>query len=142
MKPVRVTFGKGNYRQNIKVGAHRLSSDASPEQGGQDSGPLPGEYLAAALGTCMGMTLRGYARMRSWVLDDVDIEIVMKKDMLTEFHCSIRLVGALSAEQRARLFELAKRCPIHRVLTRGAKIESTLIEEQVKTAPRTSRKSA
>jgi putative redox protein len=38
----------------------------------------------------------------------------------------VELVGALSDEQRARLLEIADKCPVHRTLTSELRIQSRL----------------
>jgi putative redox protein len=45
-------------------------------------------------------------------------------------HRSIELVGALSQEQRARLLEIADKCPVHRTLEAGVKVTTTLEGEE------------
>jgi uncharacterized OsmC-like protein len=44
----------GDYRTEIEVrGIHHLQGDEAPEYGGQDTGPMPTDYLLVAVGTCM-----------------------------------------------------------------------------------------
>jgi len=39
----------------------------------------------------------------------------------------IRLEGDLDADQRARLMEIADKCPVHRTLEHGARVQTELV---------------
>jgi putative redox protein len=49
-----------------------------------------------------------------------------KEGMLDRIESDIELAGALSAEQRAKLLEIAKKCPVHRTLTSEIEIRTRL----------------
>jgi putative redox protein len=119
---------------------HELASDEPLEQGGADTGPSPYELLAAALGACTSMTLGMYARHKQWPLDEVKVRLRhsriyaedcadcdTKEAMLDRIDRDIELAGNLTAEQRARLLEIADQCPVHRTLTRGMLIHTRLV---------------
>jgi putative redox protein len=98
--------------------------------GGNGQGMNPYELLLAALGGCIAMTLRLYARRKEWPLEDVRVTLthdkVHAKDcedceheegMLDVIRRKVELAGDLTPEQAARLQEIASRCPVHRTLT-------------------------
>ena len=131
--------GAGRLQVRIAAGRHTLLADEPLAVGGLDSGPNPYELLAAALGACKAMTMRLYAERKGWPLararvtlrhgkihaaDCADCET--REGRVDEFRCEIALDGALDAEQRARIFEIAERCPVHRTLTGEIKIRATL----------------
>ncbi len=120
----------GKLRQQINVGAHTLYADEPIGVGGDDTGPDPYELLLAALGACTSMTLLMYARRKLWPLEDVAVKLSHRRDYARDCEdCDrkpvqidvierrITLVGPLDAEQRVRLLEIAKKCPVHRTLT-------------------------
>ncbi len=140
MKTVRVT-SEANLRQTIEAGAHRLTADEPVAAGGDDTGPDPYDLLLAALGACTSITLRAYARRKGWPLERV--AVVLQHDKIHAEDCAdcetkiglvdrirrtIALGGPLGDEQRARLLEIANRCPVHRTLTSEIRIETTLAE--------------
>jgi len=126
------TTGKGKFQQHITAGKHELTADEPVKLGGDDSGFAPYDLLRAALGACKSMTLRMYADHKDWPLEGVDICVTHEK-LPTEdgkqdvFHCQICLHGeGLSDEQRARLIEIADKCPVHRTLQAHDTVIETL----------------
>ena len=136
---VRVEGGAG-LAQRVTVGPHTLAADEPVAVGGTDTGPTPYDLLGAALGTCTAMTLRMYADKKRWPLAGVTVDVrhgrVHARDcancesstgMVDRFERAITVRGPLDDAQRARLLEIAERCPVHRTLTGEITIQSRLI---------------
>lgn len=122
--------GDGKFQQQISVGPHRLLADEPASVGGRDSGPGPYDLLLSALGACTSMTMRLYAERKALPLDRVTVtlshakihaedcaECETKIGLLDRIERVIGMEGDLSAEQRAKLIEIADKCPVHRTLT-------------------------
>jgi uncharacterized OsmC-like protein len=132
--------GEGRFANAVRVGRHRLLADEPLASGGADLGPSPYDYLLAALGACTAMTLRMYAEQKQWPLAGVSVQLGQQRihaqdcadcegkgdGRITEITREITLTGELSAEQRAKLLEIAEKCPVHRTLTGEIKIRSSL----------------
>lgn len=128
----------GRYAQEVRAGSHAWVADEPESIGGDDAGPGPFEMLGAALGACVSMTLRMYAERKQWPLAQVAVLVRRTRVMITDEHgqpgtrekftCTLTLDGDLSDEQRARLVEIADRCPVHRVLERGALFDTRLAQ--------------
>ncbi len=130
------------FLQDIRAGRHALLADEPVAAGGTDLGPSPYQLLAAALGACTTMTIRMYVRRKGWPLEHVEVDVSHEKvhaadctdcrpsDRIDLFHRRIRLEGPLEPAQKARIIEIADRCPVHRTLTRSAKIETVLSEDE------------
>ena len=128
MRNVETQFGSGAYDQGITVGSHHLMSDIDASKGGGDSGPSPHEYLAAALASCTGMTLKMYAGRKSWGLENAIVTVnISRTDEVERFTRTISLVGNLDAEQTARLLEIANKCPVHKALIGTIEIDTQLV---------------
>jgi uncharacterized OsmC-like protein len=138
---VVVTEVGGGLAQEIRAARHVLRSDEPVASGGTDTGPDPYGLLLAALGSCTSMTLRLYARRKSWPLDGISValshERIHEKDCescekpdarISRITREITIAGALSPEQRARLLEIAERCPVHRTLEGEIRIITALAE--------------
>ncbi len=127
---------KTKFHQTIRSGPHVLLAD-EPESvpGGRDAGPGPYAYLRMALGTCTSMTLRHYAslkhlslgRIRVWVRHSKrDLPSGAKQDV---FDRTITLEGDLTPAERAKLLEIADKCPVHRTLTSDVCVRTQLQKE-------------
>ncbi len=120
----------------VRAGRHELLADEPRELGGSDLGPAPYPYLLTALGACSSMTLRLYADRKGWPLEAVRVSLRYRRDKpeegsvpVTVLTRHITLEGELDAPQRARLMEIADRCPIHRTLTGEIRIETSEAED-------------
>lgn len=127
-----VVSSQTNLRNEVRYGAgHTLITDEPVAAGGEDAGPDPYTLLLAALGSCMSMTVTLYARRKQWPLENVTVrlrqgrihvkdcaECVQNKDgFIHRIECAVSFTGPLSDEQRARLEEIAHKCPVHKTLT-------------------------
>ena len=123
------------FQQTVMIGPHQMLADEPVAAGGEDSGPGPYDFLLAALGACKSMTMRLYADRKSLPLERATVtlahskihaqdcaECETKEGMLDQIDVAIGLEGALDAEQRKRILEIADKCPVHRTLTSEIRI--------------------
>jgi putative redox protein len=131
--------GEGRFAQLVAMGRHRLRADEPAAVGGDDSGPGPYDLLLAGLGACTSMTVRMYAAQKKWPLERVTVDL--KHDKVHAADCAecetregridriervLTLEGDLDEAQRARLLEIADKCPVHRTLHSEVWIATTL----------------
>lgn len=110
--------GTGPLQQVIEIGRHRILTDVSPASGGEDSGPEPHDILAAALAACTTLTVNLYAKRKGYALDEVQVSIRHGQEGAAyALHRSIRYLGALGEDEKARLTEIANKCPVHKTLS-------------------------
>ncbi|MBR0939919.1 MULTISPECIES: bifunctional alpha/beta hydrolase/OsmC family protein [Bradyrhizobium] len=132
---------KSKFNQAITVGPHHLVADEPIAAGGEDAGPGPYDFLLAGLGACTSMTMRLYADRKSLPLDRVTVTLkhskIYAKDcaecetrdgMLDQIERDIAIDGALDAEQRKKLMEIADKCPVHRTLTSEIRIVTKAVD--------------
>ena len=125
------------FTQEIVVGPHQLMADEPKDMGGDDEGPTPYDLLLAALGSCTSITVAMYAQHKSWPLQDVTVrlqhsrihatdcaECETKEGKIDRIELDIEFAGPLSSEQRSKLLEIAKKCPVHRTLTSETNIRT------------------
>lgn len=139
---VRVTEADPDgFLQDVSSGErHHALADEPRAYGGTDRGMSPYGFLSAALGACTSMTIRMYARRKGWPLAGVSVDITHDKvhaqdaetnvsPRIDRFTRAIRLKGPLDADQRAKLLEIADKCPVHRTLEAGATVVTQLVDD-------------
>ncbi|NNG17663.1 MAG: OsmC family protein [Gemmatimonadales bacterium] len=139
---VLVESGPSGFANTVWAGGHRLLADEPVNLGGTDTGPNPYEYLLGALGACTAMTLRMYADRKGWPLGSVRVRLShakihakdcgdceTKEGRVDRITRDIEVAGPLDDAQRARLLEIADRCPVHRTMHSEVKVESTLVPD-------------
>ncbi len=138
---VRVEEANKKFLRQITTDDHAWVADEPVKVGGENLGPDPYEHLLAALGACTSMTIRMYANHKGIPLEDVDIELAHSRehskdcedceqenqriDVLTR---NIQFTGNMTAEQTARLLEIADRCPVHKTLEGELRITTELAD--------------
>ena len=127
-----VVTSQSNLRNEVRYGdGHSFITDEPISAGGEDAGPDPYTLLLAALGSCVSMTVTLYARRKQWPLESVSVRL--RQNRLHSKDCkecaqdhegyihrierSVSVTGQLTDEQRTRLLEIAKKCPVHKTLS-------------------------
>lgn len=126
------------FLQDVQSGPHHVLADEPAAYGGTNKGLTPYGFLSAGLGACTSMTIRMYARRKGWPLTHVSVDVTHNKvhgqdagaktaNKIDSFTRAISLTGELDQDQRARLLEIADRCPVHQTLERSNHIETLLV---------------
>jgi putative redox protein len=129
---VKARIGASGYRVDVHARTHWLLADEPLALRGTNAGPTPYELLLASLASCTVMTVRMYADRKGWPLEEAvvmlrqarshepDCEQCPTEDVgVTRIERRLELAGPLTDEQRARLLEIADRCPVKQTLERG-----------------------
>jgi uncharacterized OsmC-like protein len=125
------------FAQKVEMGSHHIVADEPVSYGGTDTGPSPYDLILAALGACTSMTIGLYARKRNWPLEKITVALwhskIHAKDCddcetkdgrIDRMEMEIHLEGGLTDEQRAKLMEVAGKCPVHQTLTHEINIKT------------------
>ena len=117
------------FLQEATAGQYHFSVDEPRSVGGTESAPDPYDYLLGALGACTSMTVGLYARTKKIPLESITVALrhlrihardcadcETKEGMLDRIDLNVQLTGDLTPEQRAKLMEIAGKCPVHRTL--------------------------
>jgi uncharacterized OsmC-like protein/alpha/beta superfamily hydrolase len=127
------------FLQDITHGTrHHILADEPRAYGGTNQGLSPYGLMSAGLAACTSMTIRMYARRKEWPLEHVSVDVSHNKvhaqdaettarDKIDEWKRLITLRGALDDEQRARLLEIADKCPVHRTLEHSSRVITELV---------------
>ncbi len=126
------------FKTDLSVRAHKLVADEPLESGGADAGPLPFELLMAALAGCTTFTLRAYANHKKISLDGVDVEISLSRRDPSEVVAAgpgaktvvikkkLKFSEKVPADLRAKLLEIAAKCPVNKALLEGCEVTGEL----------------
>jgi putative redox protein len=125
--------GFGPFQVKVKAGSSTFTVDEplGDGGGGLGSGPNPYDLLSAAVGACALMTIRLYAKRKQWPLDQVRVKVTHFRDTLNakdRFIRELEFSGPLDESQKARLVEIALRCPVSLTVERGSTITTTLLD--------------
>jgi putative redox protein len=124
--PTAIARRREGYIHDVEVDGHAILVDESESQGGSDRGPSPNRLLAAALASCTAITVEMYANRKGWDPGPVEVEVEMeygKPSVPRSFVVTLKLPKELGEEQRVRLEEIAKRCPVHKVVAHDTEID-------------------
>lgn len=137
--PVIARLSQG-FRVDIDAGGHHLIADEPQSAGGTDAGPTPYDFLAGALAGCTAMTVSLVAKRENIPLESIEMKItsdrMYAKDCadcmsasgyIHRFTVEIKLNGTLTDAQRARLQQVAGRCPVAKTLTSEIKIDEVFV---------------
>ncbi len=128
------------FKTTITAGKHELIADEpTTVPGGQNLGPDPYDLLLMSLGTCTVMTVKQYAQRKGWELGDIYMELRHNKSHVEDCETcedpsskidviqkELIIKGSLTDEQKDKLLEISKKCPVHKTLLNELRIESSI----------------
>jgi putative redox protein len=124
-----VLDSQAGYACAIRARRHSLTADEAALHGGTDTGPTPYELLLSALAACTAITLRMVAERKGWELGAIHVDVELHKDEsgADRIVRTISLGGALEAQQKAALAEIAEKTPVTKTVKAGAPIETRFL---------------
>lgn len=123
-------IGHEHYVTKLSMRGHLLVADEPIDNGGRDAGPTPTELVLSGLAACTASTLRMYIDRKDWDVERIDLELSIQTEktetgQLSRIDRVINFTGNITDEQRARLLEIADKCPVHKLLTNPVEIKTT-----------------
>lgn len=118
-----------SYTTRITVRTHELYTDEPIALQGNDTAPSPMELLCGALASCTAITLKMYFGLKNIQTDQITVVVAMEDDVNGQKKF-IRSVEVLSSELndtlKAKILDIANKCPVHRMLEQHTIITSIL----------------
>jgi putative redox protein len=113
----------------IWAGQFQILAGVNEKLGGNNEGPSPHELLEAALTACTIITLQMYANRKQMKLTSAHVTVKIESESAETSVISrkIQLEGDLSSEERAKLLEIADKCPVHKLLSSKVTINSEIV---------------
>ena len=118
--------GQKPWGQVLMDRDHLLFADEPAALEGQNTGPTPTDLVLMALGACTAITCRMYAARKGWVIDRFNVRLSYSAPDHMAISRTIELDGPLDAEQRERIFQIAEKCPVHKMLTGTVAVTTAL----------------
>ena len=120
-------IGTGVYKTELTARTHTIIADEPGDVGGKDLGPRPGDFVRMGLASCTAITLRMYANRKNLDVQQIKVSVSNGAfDGKTSYKTEIEVTGNVSDEQKQRLRQIAKLCPVHKLLTNPIEIETNL----------------
>jgi len=131
---IKVTLGSDGYKTEININEHKITSDHINTPPNPDEtllGATPTEILLGSLGACTAMTLKMYAERKNWDIGVIEVNLSYKQKASnqnpeTQITREVIFYNELNDEQKSRLMEIAKACPVHKILTNQVLIQDIL----------------
>lgn len=121
-------LGNNKYRTVLSNGRTEIIADEPIAKGGSDLGPAPRELLCMSLAACTSITLRMYSDQKKWEIGEIDVDVELEStETETIFHRKIRFGSSITEEMKNRLLLVADKCPVHKIFSKGIKINTELI---------------
>ncbi len=136
-KPVHGAIGVEKYQCTIEWRNGRIIADEPPTNGGKDTGPNPTDLLLSSLASCTLITLRMYIDHKKWNIPEIAVNANLYQEtkdekLITFIDRDIIFTGTVEQIQKDRLIEVAKRCPISKILENKVQIQTTIDKENGK----------
>ena len=132
--------GGEGYTTHMKVGSHYMVADEPTEVGGNNFGPTPYELVSAGLAACTAMTIKMYVARKGWDLQNVEVHTSYDKKhkadcdncesptaKIDTFEREIKVTGNLDEAQKAKIMEIADKCPVHKTLHTETQVITRLL---------------
>lgn len=133
-------IGSTGFTTEVRAGRHTFLADEPTSVGGDDLGPTPYDLLVSGLGACTIMTMRMYADRKKWSIKEIRVHLQHDHIYAEDSEASdqqprkidrierlIEIEGDLDDAQRAKLLEIADKCPVHRTLHNELRIDTSLV---------------
>jgi putative redox protein len=119
--PVIATIGTEKYKCTVTWRNGKFIVDEPEKSGGKDKGPDPTTLLLSSLGTCTLATLRMYIDRKGWDVPNISVSVNMYHEIregknVTVIDRDLNFLTPVTDEQRERMIQIARVCPISKIL--------------------------
>ncbi|MBA3829812.1 MAG: (4Fe-4S)-binding protein [Taibaiella sp.] len=133
-KAIHGTIGNEKYTCTMQWRNGTFIADEPKKSGGKDRGPDPYTLLLSSLASCTLITLRMYIDRKEWDIKEITVNANMyqetrNEELVTIIDRDIRTEDKITEEQRKRLVEIARACPISRLLEGKTEVRTFIYDE-------------
>lgn len=133
-KPVHGTIGDQKYQCTIEWRNGKFIADESVTSGGKDEGPDPYTLLLSSLASCTLITMRMYIDRKQWDIPEIAVNANMYQETkdektVTIIDRDIVFLSEVEEEKKTRILEIAKHCPISKILAGDIKVRTFVFKD-------------
>jgi len=133
-KPVHGSIGTEKYQCTIEWRNGKFISDEPVTSGGKDSGPDPHTLLLSSLASCTLITLRMYIDRKGWDIPEIAVNANLYQEtkegkLTTIIDRDILFLSPVDDEQKTRLQEIARHCPISKIIENDVKVRTFVFKD-------------
>ena len=133
-KPVHGRSGKEKYQCTIEWRNGKLVADEPETSGGKDAGPDAHTFLLTSLVSSTMVTIRMYIDREGWEVPEIAVNANMYQETkgdktTTIIDRDIIFLSPVDDEQKTRLLEIAKHCPISKIMTGDIKVRTFILKD-------------
>ncbi|MGA7108374.1 MAG: OsmC family protein [Terracidiphilus sp.] len=115
----------------IQARQHTVVSDQPEDNGGQDTGMTPPEFLLASLGSCAAFYAAQYLKTRNLAQAGVEVSVTAEKlkqpARLGNFHVDVTAPVPLTEEQTQAMYRSVHQCLVHNTMISVPQIEIRIL---------------
>ena len=120
-KPLQAAITKKKYQCTIEWSNGKFIADEPPSIGGGSTGPDPFTLLLSSVASCKLITMRMYIDRKGWEIDKIGMAVNLYEKLngerkTTVIDCDILFLSPVTDEQKTRLLEISKSCPVSKIL--------------------------
>ena len=133
-KPVHGIIGSEKYQCTIEWRNGKFITDEPVTSGGKDSGPDPYTLLLSSLASCTLTVMRIFIDRRGWDIPQIAVNVNYYQETKDEktttiIDRDIIFLSPVDEEQKLRLQEIAKHCPVSQILENDIKVRTFLFRD-------------
>ncbi|MCW3089799.1 MAG: putative redox protein regulator of disulfide bond formation [Ferruginibacter sp.] len=127
--PVYGIIGNEKYQCTIEWRKGKFIADEPVTSGGKDLGPDPYSLLLSSLASCTLITMRTFIDRKGWDIPQIAVNANYYQETKDEKTTTIIdrnliFLSPINEEQKLGLKEIAKHCPISKILENNIKIRT------------------
>lgn len=111
----------------VRTRGHKTTVDLPPDKGGMDKGMTPTEFLAAALGSCIGMYVTIYCKQIGVDPEGTTVEMKWETSeaplRVGRLRAVVEIPAGIPEGRRGAVKKVAEHCMIHRTLAATPEVE-------------------
>jgi putative redox protein len=133
-EPVRGTIGTEKYQCTVEWRNGKFIADEPESAGGKDTGPDPFTLLLASLASCTLITLRMYIDRKGWDIPEIAVNVNLYQETKDKkptiiIDRDIIFLSEIDDAKKLRLQEIAKNCPISKILEGDVTVRTFLFKD-------------